>query len=245
MDKKEFGNILTKYANETKINLNEEEIDLFYTYMQELLEWNEKINLTAITDPEEIALKHFVDSLIIEKHIKGNTLIDIGTGAGFPAIPVKIHNKNLNIALLDSLNKRINFLNNVIEKLKLGKIKAVHGRAEDFGRDNEYREKFDMVTSRAVAELSILCEYMLPFVKVGGICICMKGQGQEEIENAKEKISLLGGKIIKIEKYKLPLTDMERTIIIIKKVKETPGKYPRKPNQIKQKNKNVPRWNMH
>lgn len=231
----EFKDIFRKYLKDTGIEINDKKIEMFYTYMNELLEWNKKINLTAITDTEEIILKHFIDSLIIEKYIDKNNIIDVGTGAGFPGIPIKIYNENLNVVLLDSLNKRIAFLDNIIRNLKLKNIKAVHSRAEDLGKNEDYREKFDIVTSRAVAELSVLSEYMLPFVKIGGICICMKGQNLDEIDFAKETIELLGGKIEKIDKYKLPLTDMERTIIVIKKERETPKKYPRKPNQIKPK----------
>ena len=237
MDKNEFEEIFGKYLNKMEIKLTENQYSLFYLYMNELLEWNKKINLTAITNPNDVILKHFVDCVIIQKYIKEGSLIDIGTGAGFPGIPVKICKTDINIVLLDSLNKRVNFLNNIIEKMKLKNIKTIHGRAEDFGNDIEYREKYDIVTSRAVANLEVLSEYMLPFTKIGGRCICMKGQIQDEIQNAKEKISVLGGKIVSIDKYKLPLTDMERSIIIIEKVKETSKKYPRKPNQIKPKEK--------
>lgn len=233
MDKKEFEKTIKEYLDVIEMDLKSEQIEQLYTYMNELLEWNEKINLTAITEPKEVILKHFVDSLIINKYLKGESLIDVGTGGGFPGIPAKIKSAELKVLLLDSLNKRINFLNNTIEKLGLTHIEAIHSRAEELGIKEEYREKFDNVVSRAVANLNVLCEYMIPFAKVGGQCICMKGQIEEELEEAKSKIELLGGKIVKVERYTLPLTDMERTIIVIEKVKETPKKYPRKPGQIK------------
>ena len=216
--------------NEFDIKINDEQIKSFEKYMNLLLEWNEKINLTAITQPEEIKLKHFVDSLTVLKYINDDDkVIDIGTGAGFPGIPLKIMNKNTKITLLDSLNKRINFLNIVIEKLDLSNIQAIHGRAEEIARNKLYREKYDVAVSRAVANLSTLTEYMLPFVKVGGKCICMKGANvNEELERAQNAIKELGGEIEKIDNFFLSDNDNERNIIIIKKVKETKSKYPRK-----------------
>ena len=198
--------------------------------MELLLEWNEKINLTAIVEPRDVILKHFVDSLTICKELQKNkTLADIGTGAGFPGIPVKILRPDLDITLIDSLNKRVNFLTMVIEALKLEKIIALHGRIEDFGKNKKYREKFDYVTSRAVANLSTLSEYMIPLVKIGGKCICMKGSNiDEELKNAEKAIKILGGKIEKVDTFLLPDTDMGRNIILIKKEKATPNKYPRK-----------------
>ncbi len=216
--------------NEFDIKINDEQIKSFEKYMNLLLEWNEKINLTAITQPEEIKLKHFVDSLTVLKYInEDDKVIDIGTGAGFPGIPLKIMNKNTKITLLDSLNKRINFLNIVIEKLDLSNIQAIHGRAEEIARNKLYREKYDVAVSRAVANLSTLTEYMLPFVKIGGKCICMKGANvNEELERAQNAIKELGGEIEKIDNFFLSDNDNERNIIIIKKVKETKSKYPRK-----------------
>ena len=188
------------------------------------------MNLTGITEPKEVILKHFIDSLTILKYINENgSVIDVGTGAGFPGIPLKIVEDSLEITLLDSLNKRINFLNEVIENISLDKTKTIHGRAEDFGQDAAYREKYDVAVSRAVAPLNILLEYMLPFVKVGGKCICMKGSNcDEEIENAKNAIEILGGKIEKTEKFNLPNSDNNRTILVIKKTKKTSVQYPRK-----------------
>ena len=215
---------------EFNIEINEEQIKSFEKYMNLLLEWNEKINLTAITQPDEVKLKHFVDSLTVLKYINDDDkVIDIGTGAGFPGIPLKIMKENTKITLLDSLNKRINFLNIVIETLNLSNIQAIHGRAEEIARNKLYREKYDVAVSRAVANLSTLTEYMLPFVKVGGKCICMKGANvNEEIEKAKNAIKELGGEIERVDNFYLSDNDNERNIIIIRKVKETSSKYPRK-----------------
>ena len=215
---------------EFNIKINDEQIKKFMNYMNLLLEWNEKINLTAITQPEEVKLKHFVDSLTVLKYINDDDkVIDIGTGAGFPGIPLKIMKGNTKITLLDSLNKRINFLNIVIETLILRNIQAIHGRAEEIARNKLYREKYDVAVSRAVANLSTLTEYMLPFVKVGGKCICMKGANvNEEIEKAKNAIKELGGEIERVDNFYLSDNDNERNIIIIRKVKETSSKYPRK-----------------
>ena len=216
--------------NEFDIKINDEQIKSFEKYMNLLLEWNEKINLTAITQPEEVKLKHFVDSLTVLKYINDDDkVIDIGTGAGFPGIPLKIMKENTKITLLDSLNKRINFLNIVIETLNLRNIQAIHGRAEEIARNKLYREKYDVAVSRAVANLSTLTEYMLPFVKVGGKCICMKGANvNEELERAQNAIKELGGEIERVDNFYLSDNDNERNIIVIKKVKETNSKYPRK-----------------
>ena len=202
----------------------------FEDYMKLLLEWNEKINLTAITEEDDIILKHFVDSLTILKYIKeGKTIVDVGTGAGFPGLPVKIARDDADVTLVDSLNKRILFLEDVIEKLKLKKIKTLHFRAEEFGQNKKYRESFDIATSRAVANLSTLVEYLLPLVKVGGICICMKGSEiVEELENSKKAINVLGGEIERVEEFTLPESDIKRNIVIIRKINSTPIKYPRK-----------------
>lgn len=226
MEKKEFYQAIRQFVPQ----ITEVQQERFYDYMNILLDWNNKINLTAITEPNEIILKHFVDSITILKEIKDNSkIVDVGTGAGFPGIPLKIANETFEITLLDSLNKRINFLNEVINKLELKNINSIHSRVEEAGQNKQYREKFDVATSRAVAPLNILVEYMLPLVKVGGICICMKGSDiEEELENSKKAIDILGGKIEKVEKFTLANTDMKRNIIIIRKIKETPSKYPRK-----------------
>lgn len=231
MEMEKFEEILNKHLKEIKIELQKEQIEKFYKYMNLLLEWNEKINLTAITEPEEVILKHFVDSLTISKYIeKGSKLVDMGTGAGFPGIPIKILRDDVEITLADSLNKRINFLNEVIKELNLKNIETVHTRAEEFGKNKKYREKFDIATSRAVANLSTLSEYLIPLVKNAGKVICMKGSEiKEEVETAKKAIEILGGKIEQEESFNLPNSDMKRNLIIIRKVKNTPAKYPRKP----------------
>ena len=201
MEKQEFEQKIKTYADEIEIVLNEQQIHQFYQYMELLLEWNEKINLTAITNPEEIIVKHFIDSLTIAKYVKENArLIDVGTGAGFPGIPLKIIREDIEITLLDSLNKRVNFLNEVIHELKLSKIQAVHSRVEDFAKDKKNRESFDYATSRAVANLSTLSEYLIPLVKIGGNAISMKGsEVDEEMKQSQKAICLLGGKIETIE----------------------------------------------
>ena len=225
-----FSEELENAAKQIEIELTKKQIEKFYNYMNLLLEWNEKINLTAIIEPREVILKHFVDSLTIAKYIKKNEkLIDVGTGAGFPGIPLSIVKENTDIVLLDSLNKRINFLEEIKQNLKLKNITTIHGRAEEFGKNKKEREIYDIATSRAVAPLNILLEYLLPLVKVGGKAICMKGSNIEEIENAKNALEILGGKIEKIEEITLPNSDIKRNIIIVKKVKNTPSKYPRKP----------------
>ena len=231
MEKEEFKKTITFLAKEIDIGFNEEQIEKFYKYMQLLLEWNEKINLTAITDPKEIILKHFIDSLTILKYIKkGAKVIDVGTGAGFPGIPLKILRDDINLTLLDSLNKRINFLKLVIDELKLKNVDTIHGRAEKIGKNKRYRESFDISFSRAVANLSTLSEYLIPLVKIGGISISMKGSEiKEEIEKSKKAITLLGGNINKIDFFELPQSDIKRNLIIIEKEKSTPAKFPRKP----------------
>ncbi len=230
MLKQDFAKIIQEYAKEMEIILEEEQINQFYSYMELLITWNEKINLTAIIQPEEIILKHFVDSITINKYIKQNAkLIDIGTGAGFPGIPLKIIRTDVEITLVDSLNKRINFLKEVINKLKLGNIQAIHSRAEEIGKNRVYRETFDYATSRAVANLSTLSEYLIPLVKQDGYVIAMKGSNIEEEKNqSKKAIEILGGNIEEIEKFKLPKSDITRNIIKIRKIKATPTKYPRK-----------------
>lgn len=231
MDIKEFEKELSEYLNYLEIELNEEQIYQFYEYMNMLIEWNKKINLTAIIDKKEIILKHFIDSLTINKYIEKNVkIIDVGTGAGFPGIPLKILRPDIDITLVDSLNKRIKFLDYVIERLKLEKIKTIHGRAEEIGRNELYREEYDIATSRAVANTAILSEYLIPLVKQGGKSIYMKGPDIEsELKEGKKAISVLGGIILKTDEFQLPKTDMKRTIVIIKKDKKTPKKYPRKP----------------
>lgn len=225
-----FKDLMCSYGKRIDIEFNDKQLDQFYEYMNLLLEWNKKINLTAIIEVEEIILKHFIDSLTINKYIGENkTLVDVGTGAGFPGIPLKIYRPDLKVTLVDSLNKRINFLNEVISKLDLKDINTVHKRIEDFGKDKKYRESFDYVTARAVANLTTLSEYLIPISKVNGKCICMKGNDiEEEVYSSKNAINLLGGKINKIDYFELPNSDISRNIIVIDKIKETPNKYPRK-----------------
>lgn len=228
MEKEQFISAITEYSSSIKVVLSEEQKEMFYNYMNILLEWNQKINLTTITKPEDIIIKHFIDSLTVLKYIKNEkiNIIDIGTGAGFPGIPIKIANDLNNITLLDSLNKRIVFLQNVINELKLKDIVAVHSRAEEYIK-LEKREIYDIVVSRAVANMSTLLEYLLPYVKINGICICMKGPNiEEELENSKKALSILGGKIVNIDNFELP-DGSKRNIIIVKKIKNTPMKYPR------------------
>lgn len=230
MDIDKFKERMCFYGKQMDIAFTVKQLNGFYSYMNLLLEWNEKINLTAITEPEEVILKHFIDSLTINKYIRENTTVaDVGTGAGFPGIPLKIYRPDLKITLVDSLNKRINFLNEVINVLKLNDICSVHSRIEDFGKDKNYREKFDYATARAVANLSVLSEYLIPIVKVGGKCVCMKGsQIEEELIGGKVAINVLGGNISKVDEFVLPCSDIYRNVIIVDKIKNTPGRYPRK-----------------
>lgn len=224
--------IMDNKTKKMSIQLNKEQSIQFQKYYELLIEWNKVMNLTAITEYEEVVDKHFIDSLSIEKAVDLNIIekvIDVGTGAGFPGIPLKIVYPHLKITLLDSLNKRINFLNEVISKLKLENIEAIHGRAEDIAKDKKYREQYDISVSRAVANLSTLSEYSLPFVKVGGLFISYKAEKvDEEIKKAEKAVSVLGGKIEKIIKFQLPETDIGRTLVKINKIKITAKKYPRK-----------------
>ncbi len=231
MEFEEFKREFEKYLAKMNISLLKEQYGQFYAYMELLIEWNEKMNLTAITEPKEIILKHFVDSLTIAKYVEeGKSIIDMGTGAGFPGIPLKIYRKDVKVVLADSLNKRIKFLDEVIDKLKLENVETIHCRAEELGKNKQYREKFDYATSRAVANLSTLSEYLMPFVKLNGKCIFMKTiEVEEELEKAKKAIKTLGGKIEKIDKFEIPESDLGRSIIIVKKEKITPSKFPRKP----------------
>ena len=201
MEENEFKEKMQEKSKILGFDFSVEQISKFYKYMNMLIEWNEKINLTAITDEEEIIEKHFIDSLTILKYIKdGYTIIDVGTGAGFPGLPIAISSR-AEVTLLDSLNKRVNFLNSISTELGLNNVNSIHGRAEEMGANQKYREKYDVAVSRAVAPMNVLVEYLLPFVKIGGICICMKGpKADEELKEAKRAIKLLGGEIIKQEK---------------------------------------------
>ena len=214
------------------ISLSEQQIEQFITYYEMLVEWNEVMNLTAITDYDEVMKKHFIDSISLIKAYditKSASVIDVGTGAGFPGLALKIAYPNLKVTLLDSLNKRINFLNAVIEKLELNGVEAIHGRAEDFAKAGKLREKFDLCVSRAVANLSTLSEYCLPFVKVGGQFISYKSEKiTEEKVAAENAIKILGGSIKNQVEFQLPDSDIYRNLFVIEKVKQTPKKYPRK-----------------
>jgi len=222
--------ILKKGLSSLEIAYTDEMLAQFEKYYELLIEWNEKMNLTAITEKEEVAVKHFLDCATCLKHIdlKGS-VIDVGTGAGFPGIVLKILKPDIKICLLDSLNKRIGFLNEVISELGLKNVETVHSRAEDGAQNKNYREKFDFCVSRAVANLSTLSEYCLPFVKEGGMFVSMKGPDvKEELDSARSAIGTLGGQVISTEVENLPDSDINHTIIKIKKVRATPTKYPRK-----------------
>ena len=231
-----FKDFLSKAADDFGIKLKDCEIEKFNKYKDFLLEYNKKVNLTAITDPEQIAIKHFIDSLSVLKYcdVKSNVkIIDVGTGAGFPGVPIKIVREDLNLTLLDSLNKRICFLDELLNILNL-QAELIHGRAEDEAR-NELRESFDLAISRAVAPLNVLSEYCLPMVEVGGLFISMKGLDvEEEIKQSGNAVSTLGGEIVEKINFKLPDNSV-RNIVVIKKNKNTPLKYPRKQSQIKRK----------
>ena len=225
----DIRNLLFTEAEKIGISLNDDQLSKFQTYLELLVETNEKVNLTAITEPNEVVMKHFIDSIALFSvcDVKENAKVaDVGTGAGFPGVPLKITRNDINLTLIDSLNKRLVFLDTLCKEIK-EEAKLVHARAEECGKNKEFREKFDVVTARAVAALNTLCEYCLPLVKVGGSFIAMKSlKTDEEVKDAKKAIELLGGKIEKIEELTLS-EDMTRTFIVIKKVKNTPPKYPR------------------
>lgn len=227
-----MSEIFKEKLSELGITLNEKQFAQFDRYYELLTEWNKVMNLTGITEYEEVNEKHFVDSLSIVKAVDINqihTVIDVGTGAGFPGIPLKIAFPHLKITLLDSLNKRIKFLNTVIEELKLSDINTIHGRAEDYGRQPEYREKYDLAVSRAVANLSTLSEYCIPYIRVGGIFVSYKsGEVEDEVESSKTAIKVLGGTQNKIVKFQLPGSDISRSFIKVEKIKNTGKKFPRK-----------------
>lgn len=224
--------LFLKKLTEIDITLTENQVNQFIMYYEMMVEKNKVMNLTAITEAEEVIDKHFVDSLAIHKMIDMNhvnKVIDIGTGAGFPGIPLKIAFPQLDIVLLDSLNKRIKFLEEVVEALGLKNVTCIHGRSEDIARKNEYREQFDLCVSRAVANLSTLSEFCIPFVKTGGMFVSYKaGNSEEEIEMAKGAVQKLGGKISDIKKFSLPETELDRVFVKIDKIKNTSKKYPRK-----------------
>ena len=227
-----MSQIFENKLNELGITLLEEQKAQFDKFYELLVEWNKVMNLTGITEYEEVNEKHFVDSLSIVKALdmsKVKKVIDIGTGAGFPGIPLKIAFPHLEIVLLDSLNKRINFLNTVIAELGLSGIRTIHGRAEDFAKQVEYREQFDLCVSRAVANLATLSEYCIPYVCKGGMFVPYKsGEIDEELEQSKKAVNVLGGKMEDVVKFQLPGTEIGRSFVKIKKVQNTAKKYPRK-----------------
>lgn len=225
--------------NNINVTLSGEQFAQFDKYYEILVEWNSFMNLTGVTEYEEVLQKHYVDSLVLPlDSIKRDilnindsqiSLIDVGTGAGFPGMPLKIAHPDLKVTLLDSLNKRIKFLDEVVNQLGLKEIETIHSRAEDGARNKQLREKFDISVSRAVANLSTLLEYNMPFVRVGGVFVAYKsGEIDEELANASNAIKLLGGELLKVDKFTLPDSDIDRSLVYIKKIKNTPGKYPRK-----------------
>jgi 16S rRNA (guanine527-N7)-methyltransferase len=228
-----FRDVLARVADEYSLLLTEEQLIRFTTYFEMLVEWNEKINLTAITDPTEVAVKHMIDSLSCyddDIFKQGARIIDVGTGAGFPGLPLKIFRSDLKLTLFDSLNKRILFLKAVSQKLEINDIEFVHSRAEDGGKNKQFREQYDIAISRAVARLNVLSELCLPFVAVGGFFIALKGsQYSQEIKESTSALKLLGGEITKIENIKLPGLDDVRAVVYIKKIKKTLPSYPRRP----------------
>lgn len=230
----DIKNLLLKEAEKISVSLSETQLDKFQTYLEFLVETNEKINLTAITQPQEVVMKHFIDSIALFSvcDIMPNAKIaDVGTGAGFPGMPLKIVRDDIDLTLIDSLNKRLVFLDELCGKINV-KAKLIHSRAEELGRNKDFRESFDVVTARAVAALNSLCEYCLPLVNTGGCFIAMKSlKTDEEVQSAKKAIELMGGKIEKIEELSLS-EDMTRTFIIIRKIKNTPPKYPRQGAKI-------------
>lgn len=223
--------VLKRGIEELGLDLNEGEEGKFLKYKELLKEWNEKINITTIIENREIDIKHFLDSLTclpLGLFDGGKSIIDIGTGGGFPGIPLKIMKEDLDVTLLDSLNKRIVFLDEVIKNLNLEGIRAIHGRAEELSRNKEYREQYDIAVARAVASLDTLTEYCLPFVKPGGHFVAMKGPDmEEELNSSMNAINTLGGKLVESKEVKIPESDIRHSLVVIKKVNKTAKKYPR------------------
>jgi len=227
-----FQEILRDAAQKFGVNFTERQLAQFEIFYNLIVDWNTKINLTAITDAKDFAVKHVIDSLTVwdeEKFSNAKNLCDVGTGAGFPAIPLKIFKPNLEVTLIDSLNKRVEFLKKVVAELQLKNVTCLHGRAEDFAREKNLREKFDLVTARAVARLNVLAEYCLPFVKVGGKFAALKGKiFREEIAESENAIKILGGENINVAEKILPDLPDVRAVIYVDKKKSTPKKFPRK-----------------
>ncbi|KYH34115.1 ribosomal RNA small subunit methyltransferase G [Clostridium tepidiprofundi DSM 19306] len=234
-----YFDLLKAACNDVDLEFDKEKYEQFIKYKALIKEWNKKINLTAINDDDEIIKKHFIDSIKVFRFSnvrKCKKIIDVGTGGGFPGIPIKIVYPECDITLLDSLNKRVKFLNTVINELELKNIEALHGRAEDLGIDKDYREKYDIVVSRAVANMTVLSEYCIPFAKVGGYFIALKGPAiTEELNDAKNAINILGGKLEKIENVDIEGSELEHNLVIVKKIKSTNRKYPRKAGIVSKK----------
>ncbi|AZV58972.1 16S rRNA (guanine(527)-N(7))-methyltransferase RsmG [Clostridium sp. AWRP] len=233
----QYFKIIDTACKDVGLEFDEEKYNKFIKYKDILKFWNNKINLTTIVEDEDIIKKHFIDCVKIFKFSplrNISNIIDIGTGAGFPGIPMKIVNPQIKVVLLDSLNKRINFLNQVISDIELRDIKCIHGRAEDFSKDTEYREKFDAAVSRAVANLTVLSEFCIPYIKLGGYFVAMKGPSvEDEIKESKKAVSILGGKIVDI--IKIENDDLNHNLVVIKKIKRTPNMYPRKAGMVSKK----------
>lgn len=235
----DFQSALQQAAVQFGLELSQDQLAAFHTYYNLLVDWNNKINLTAITEPDEVAVKHMIDSLSCYDaavFTPGCSVIDVGTGAGFPGLPLKMIHSDIKLTLLDSLNKRVNFLQQVVDSLQLKEVAVIHSRAEEGAKQKLYREQYHVAVSRAVARLNVLCELCMPFVKPGGYFVALKGaQYQQEAEEAKRAIEILGGKISHIQPVKLPGLEDVRAVIFIKKVHSTPAAYPRKPGQPEKK----------
>lgn len=226
-----FRETLEQAARAAGHPLTDTQLDQFGTYAELLLETNRNLNLTAITDPDEVAVKHMVDSLLVynKERFHNHTIVDVGTGAGFPGLPLKIYDPGMRVTLIDSLQKRLHFLEQVVKTLGLGQVRCIHARAEDAGKDPALREKFDVAVARAVAALPVLAEYCLPLVRVGGVFYAMKGSRyREEVDAAHHAVEVLGGKITEVRPVQLPGLEDHRAIITIEKVRPTPKQYPRK-----------------
>ncbi len=232
---KDDESILIDGAQKIGINLNKEQIKKFSQYLELLIQWNQKINLTSLKTPKEIIIKHFLDSIscieIINEYIdtEGISVIDVGAGAGFPGVPVKIICSSIRLSLLEARKKKTIFLEKITEEINLQQVKILNGRAETFGKSADHREKYDIALSRAVAHLNVLSEYCLPLVRLGGLLVAQKGRSyREEIDKALKAVQLLGGELIGVENVRIPFINQERYLLVIKKIKDTPSKYPRK-----------------
>jgi len=232
---KDDENILIDGCQKMGINLHKEQIKKFSRYLELLVQWNQKINLTSLKTPREIIIKHFLDSIscikIINKYIatEGISVIDVGAGAGLPGMPIKIICPSIRLSLLEARKKKTIFLQKVTDEMNFQQVKILNGRAETFGKSIDYREKYDIAVSRAVAHLSVLSEYCLPLVRVGGLFIAQKGRSyKEETKKGLKTIRFLGGELIGVENIRIPFINQERYLLVIKKIKDTPSKYPRK-----------------